>query len=228
MTCKQFLLTLGRGLALLLAVYVPTFALVSAFVASRAGTAEGVSVGAAIPLVIALSLGISLLLIAVMGRGRFGSFGFRAIGVKSLLLSLGLGLGLAVPLRCLATLLNVQQPGFLEFTTWQLIAFSWLAAPVQEEIIFRGLLQTVLQSGIPTLIPIGSRKLSVAALVSAMAFALVHFALFGMGASFGATAFMVFGALVLGVVAGQMRWSTGSLVPAVLIHALFNIIGSIS
>ena len=231
MTCKRFLLTLGRGLALLLMVYVPSFALVSVFVASRAGTAgnEGAAVAAAIPLLTALSLGIALLLIARIAGGCFESFGFRIVGVKPLLLSLGLGVGFGVLLRWLATVLNVQQPDFPfpGLAGWQLIAFSWLVAPVQEEIIFRGLLQTTLQSGIPGLITIGSRKLSVAALVAAIMFALVHCALLGMGASPGVAAFIVFGALVLGLAAGHMRWSTGSLVPAVLIHALFNIIGSI-
>ena len=223
-------MTLGRGLALLLAVYVPAFALVSTFIMLRAGAVDDAStlVGAAIPLVIAISLGISLLLIAVRGGGQFRSFGFRGVGTRTLLLSLGLGLGFGVLLHWLATLLNVQQSRFPGFAAWQLIAFFWLAAPVQEEIIFRGLLQSTLQGGIPSLISIGSRKLSVAALVSAIAFALVHLALFGMGATSGATALVVFGALVLGVAAGQMRWSTGSLVPGIVMHALFNIVGSIS
>lgn len=231
MTCQRLVLTLGRGLGFLLAVYVPSFALASALVASRAGTAgdEGAAAAAAIPLVMALSLAIALLLVAGITGGRFGSFGFRGVALKPLLLSLGLGVGFGILLRWLATALNVQESAFpfAGLAGWQLVALSWLAAPIQEEIIFRGLLQTTLQSGIPGLITIGPRKLSVAGLVAAIVFALVHCALLGMGVPAGAAVFIALGALVLGVVAGQMRWSTGSLVPAVVVHALFNIIGSI-
>lgn len=80
------------------------------------------------------------------------------------------------------------------------------------------------EGGFPGLIPVGRWKFSVAALVSAVAFALVHLALPTVGVSSGATAFVVASALILGLAAGQLRWSTGSLVPCFVIHALFNII----
>ncbi len=80
------------------------------------------------------------------------------------------------------------------------------------------------EGGFPGLIPVARWKFSVAALVSAVAFALVHLALPTVGASSEATAFVVASALILGLVAGQLRWSTGSLVPCFVIHALFNII----
>jgi hypothetical protein len=141
---KQLLLTLGRGLAMLAAVYVPTFAVMSAVVIS------GASLEAAIPVMIGVSLGIALLLMATVGGKRFQSFGFRPAGARMLWWSLCLGV--------------------------------------------------------------------------AVAFAFVHLALPTVGASSEATAFVVASALVLGLAAGQLRWSTGSLVPCFVIHALFNII----
>ena len=227
---KQFLLTLGRGVAILLAVYVPTFVLVSAFIMFRANSADDglASVGTAIPLVISISLVMALLLISTIGDRHFRSFGFMTIGTKTLFMSIGIGLGVGLVLRYLSTVLNIPQAGFPGLASWQLIVFFWLAAPVQEEIIFRGLLQSTLQNGIPSLISVGSRKLSVAALISAIAFALVHFALLGIGATPGTIAFVIFGALALGIAAGQMRWITGSLLPGIVMHSLINIIGSIS
>lgn len=226
-----FFLTLGRSLAFLLMVYVPTFVLVSAFVMARARTAadEEATAAIAVPLVMVLSLAIALLLIARISRGRFAPFGFRTVGAKSLLIGLGLGIGCGILLRWLSTALNVQQsePLFAGLGGWQLVAFFWLLAPLQEEVIFRGLLQTTLQGGIPSRIPIASRKLSVAALLTAIVFALVHFALLGMGASIGASALIVIGALVLGLAAGHMRWTTESLIPAIVIHASFNVMGSL-
>ncbi len=215
---KQLLLTIGRGLAMLVAVYVPTFAVVSAVVIS------GASLEAAIPVMIGVSLGIALLLMATVGGRRFRSFGFRLAGAKVLWGSLCLGVAVAVLLRGLARVMGVQQASMAELATWQVVLFFWVAAPVQEEVIFRGLLQGTLQGGFPGLIPVARWKFSVAALVSAVAFALVHLALPTVGASSGATAFVVASALILGLAAGQLRWSTGSLVPCFVIHALFNII----
>ena len=215
---KQFLLTLGRGLAMLAAVYVPTFVVVSAVVIS------GASLEAAIPVMIGISLGIALLLMATVGGRRFRSFGFRPAGAKVLGRSLCLGVALSILLRWLARVMGVQQASMTGLATWQVVLFFWVAAPVQEEVIFRGLLQGTLQGGFPGLIPVARWKFSVAALVSAVAFALVHLALPTVGASSGATAFVVASALILGLAAGQLRWSTGSLVPCFVIHALFNII----
>lgn len=215
---KQLLLTIGRGLAMLAAVYVPTFVVVSAVVIS------GASLEAAIPVMIGISLGIALILMATVGGRRFQAFGFRPAGAKVLWWSLCLGVAVAVLLRGLARVMGVQQASMAELATWQVVLFFWVAAPVQEEVIFRGLLQGTLQGGFPGLIPVARWKFSVAALVSAVAFALVHLALPTVGASSGATAFVVASALILGLAAGQLRWSTGSLVPGFVIHALFNII----
>ena len=230
MTLKQFLMTLGRGVAILLAVYIPTFVLVSAFIMFRANSADDelASVGTAIPLVISISLVIALLLISTIGDRQFRYYGFMTVGTKTLFMSIGIGLGFGLVLRYLSTILNVPQTEFPGLAFWQMIAFFWLAAPVQEEIIFRGLLQSTLQKGIPSHIYIGSRKLSAAALISAIAFALVHFVLLGIGATPGTIAFVIFGALALGIAAGQMRWITGSLLPGIVMHSLINIIGSIS
>ena len=203
---------------MLAAVYVPTFVVVSAVVIS------GASLEAAIPVMIGVSLGIALLLMATAGGRRFRSFGFRPAGAKVLWRSLCLGVAVAVLLRGLARMMGVQQASITGLATWQVVLFFWVAAPVQEEVIFRGLLQGTLQGGFPGLIPVARWKFSVAALVSAVAFALVHLALPTVGASSGATAFVVASALILGLAAGQLRWSTGSLAPGFVIHALFNII----
>jgi hypothetical protein len=61
---KQFSLALGRGLAMLVAVYLPTFVLVSAIVVSVISGADGKppALEAAIPLIIGVSLGMALIL----------------------------------------------------------------------------------------------------------------------------------------------------------------------
>lgn len=226
---KQLLLALGRGLVMLVAVYLPTFVLASAIVISVTSNAGGKppALEAAIPLVIGISLGIALILMATVGGRQFRSFGFRLAGAKVLWWSLCLGLAVSGLLHWLAMMMGVQETNMAGLATWQVIVFFWVAAPVQEEVIFRGLLQGTLQQGFPGLIPVARWRFSVAAVVSAVAFALVHLALLTSGASPGTAAFVVVGALILGLLAGQLRWSTESLVPCFVIHALFNITGSI-
>jgi membrane protease YdiL (CAAX protease family) len=227
---KQSMLAWGKALAFLLAVYLPTFMVVSAVVMSltMSGSSEAGAMTTAFPLVIGISLVIALIVIAIVGGRQFRSYGFQSVPGKTLLFSLGLGVVVGFALRVLARGLGIQEPAlFTGVATWQIIVFLWIGAPIQEEIIFRGLFQTTLERGIPTVISLGKWRLSVAAAGAAVAFALVHLGLLSVGASWGTVAFVGAGALLLGVLAGQFRWHTGSLVPGILIHAMFNVAGSV-
>jgi len=227
---KKSILACGKALALLLAVYMPTFALVSALLMSAGTPAppDASVIAAALPLVTGISLVITVILIALIGRRQFRSYGFRLPPGRTLLYSLALGLGIGFALRWLVWSFGIQEPSmFTGLATWQVIAFFWVGAPVQEEIIFRGLFQTTLEKDTPTVFPVGRWNLSVASLCSAVVFSLVHLGLLSVGASWEATAFVGASALLLGILAGQFRWRTGSLVPGILIHAMFNVAGSI-
>ncbi len=86
-----------------------------------------------------------------------------------------------------------------------------LAAPVQEELIFRGLLQTTIARVAPP----------VAALWA------IHFPVVFVAALFGlihldSGAVVAASAVLLGLIAGELRRMSGSLVPAALFHALLN------
>jgi membrane protease YdiL (CAAX protease family) len=227
---KKSLLACVRALGLLLAVYLPTFAIVSTVFVSptTSAPADATVMIAALPYVIGLSLVIAVMLIAVIGGRQFRSYGFRSVPGKTVLFSLALGLGIGFALRWVARSFGIEEPSvFTGLTTWQIIAFMWVGAPIQEEIIFRGLFQTTLEKGIPTVISVGRWRLSVAAIGGAVAFSLVHLGLSSVGASWGEVAFVAAGALLLGALAGQFRWRTGSLVPGIVIHALFNVPGSV-
>ena len=227
---KKSILACGKAIALLLAVYVPTFAIVSALLVPRGGPApaDAGAMTAALPLVIGISVAISLILIAIVGRSRYRSYGFRLVARRTLLSSVGLGLGIGFALRWLVWSLGIEEPSvFAGLTTWQVVAFFWVGAPIQEEIIFRGLVQTTLDKDLPMVVSVGRWRLSVAALCAAMAFSLVHLGLLAVGASLAAVVVVGASALLLGVVAGQFRWRTGSLIPGILIHAMFNVAGSV-
>ena len=90
--------------------------------------------------------------------------------------------------------------------------------------MFRGLLQTLLEIYYPGKIRLRSFNLSAGALVSALLFAAVHIAIARLGATSGEVLYIVFGAFVLGLLAGWLRSMSGSLLPAIIVHALFNVI----
>lgn len=82
-----------------------------------------------------------------------------------------------------------------------------LAAPLAEEVIFRGLIQSRLALALPGW---------PAVVLSALLFALCHGQPVWMGYAF-----------VLGMVLGIMAWRTGSILPSILTHIVFNAIGQV-
>ncbi|NCZ95707.1 MAG: CPBP family intramembrane metalloprotease [Verrucomicrobia bacterium] len=118
-----------------------------------------------------------------------------------LLLSSGLYLALGLPLK--------PQPALLKFLEARdlgeilpFLAYAWVIAPIWEEIFFRGTLFPWLAGRMPV---------TQAQWLSALAFGAVHL--------HGPTMIplTVFGALLAGIYR-----TTGSLVPAMLVHSLFN------
>ena len=101
-------------------------------------------------------------------------------------------------------------------------ALLWLyfgaMAPLQEEWIFRGLIQTQAQRALgsyPDTDTAHSGAAIGASLIVAILFGAIHLAIGPVTAA---------GALLLGLLAGEARRRSGSLLPAVAIHAVFNII----
>ena len=89
---------------------------------------------------------------------------------------------------------------------------------IAEEWIFRGLIQTQAQRALgsyPDTDTAHSSAAIGAGLITAILFGAVHLAVGPVTAA---------GALLLGLLAGEARRRSGSLLPAVAIHAVFNII----
>lgn len=112
--------------------------------------------------------------------------------------------------------------GFSELSKLQLVVFVWVYASISEEVLTRGLLQTLLTGDSQREVP-APHRLSMPVLVSALFFGSMHIVLVkSMGP-------MVIGvillAVFLGLIAARYRERTGSLLPAIIVHALFNIGG---
>jgi membrane protease YdiL (CAAX protease family) len=166
---------------------------------------------------------MSLAGIAAIGwltlRGATGSdLGFAGAGLGPDLRLATAGLGLVlVPLLALASALNQLVPykhDVVDFLTLRrdplavglVIATAVIAAPLVEELFFRRILQGWLEKRLPE----ADGALAIA--ISAAAFALAHQ---GQGLAFVPL-------FPLGLVLGFIARRTGSIVPCILLHALFN------
>jgi membrane protease YdiL (CAAX protease family) len=112
--------------------------------------------------------------------------------------------------------------GPFELTKSQIVVFVWIYASISEELLTRGLLQTLLGGNARAGAP---RKLSMPVIVSALFFGAMHLVLVK---SMGLAAVpVILLAVFLGLVAARYRERTGSLLPAIIVHALFNIGGTL-
>ncbi len=98
--------------------------------------------------------------------------------------------------------------------------------PSTEEIVFRGLIQTYLSSRITSSFSLLRFRISHAAMVSALLFSLARLLLLTKGAGAAQVTMIEISTFILGLAAGYFRETTGSLVPAVIIHMFFNIWGT--
>ncbi len=93
-----------------------------------------------------------------------------------------------------------------------------VGAAIQEEIIFRGLLQTTLTRQFPAALSFFGTSLSYASIIVALLFGLIHLEVSPITAG---------AAFVLGLFSGELRHRSGSLLPAILVHAVFNAFAAI-
>lgn len=193
---------------LFIAVYLPAFAI-------KALLRPTITV--AVPLVIGISLFISLaLMIALSKRERgLAEFGFRLPQQKYVYFSLIFGALLGLVIGYVAHLFPTRPPHDVSTLAPVLIvSYFVLGASVQEEVIFRGLLQTTVARAFSGSINVLGLRVGADVLVIAALFCLIH-------VPEGPA--VAIRALILGLGAGELRKRSGSLVPAILVHLLFNL-----
>jgi len=215
----------SRGLARLVLALVLSGAI--AVAARYAPRLVRVREGAFIPssfvthtVMLVLSTGAMLLL----SKGRLKTYGFaRGSYVFSPRILMWI---LPTAVLATASALMSQEPRgsgmTAELTKIQLVAFVWMYASVCEEILTRGLLQTLL--GWDRRFGVNPRtRFSMPVVTSALFFGAMHIVLFeSMGPRAVPAILMV---TLLGYLAARYRERTGSLLPAVMVHALFNVGG---
>jgi membrane protease YdiL (CAAX protease family) len=195
----------GFALILFVVVYAPAFATVAVL---------RPSVQVTIPLIIIVSAGLAALIMAFRAGGTkgIGEFGIALSPVSYILAATLAGILVGGALAYVATLYPAPSPlDVSKLRPWMIFVYFALAAPVQEELIFRGLLQSTIAR----------------AVAAPGSFWGVHFPVVFVAALFGmihldSGLVVAAGAVLLGLIAGELRRMSGSLVPAILFHALLN------
>ena len=195
----------GLSLILFVVVYAPAFAAVAVL---------HPSVQLTIPLIIIVSAGPAVLIMALRASGTKGinKFGIAMSPASYVLAAMLAGILVGGALAYVSALYPATSPlDVSKLRPWMIFVYFVLAAPVQEELIFRGLLQTTIAGAVS--VP-GS-------------FWGVHFPVVFVAALFGVIHLdsglvVAAGAVLLGLIAGELRRMSGSLVPAILFHALLN------
>ena len=189
------------------AVYAPAF-LITALVRP--------TITAAIPIVIIISLGVSVLIMIALSKRPQGlaEFGFRLPQPKYVWLCLAFGAVLGLVTGYVTYLFPTKPPyDVSKFTPTLNVLYFVLGASVQEEVIFRGLLQTTIARISVGCVNVFGITLGAEVVVIATLFCLIHIP---EGPA------VALSALLLGLFAGEFRKRSGSLVPAMLVHMLFN------
>ena len=197
----------GIGIGLFLAVYIPAF-VTTALVRPR--------VEIAIPLIIAITSLVAFTLVLLLARPPAGiaEFGFRIPNTRYMVAGTALGVTLGVAVTFLSHLFPSKPPfDVSRFAPWMIGLYFIIGSPIQEEIIFRGLIQSMLERRWMITFSVFGDSLSGAVAFTAALFGIIHLE---------AGVAVTIGAIVLGLIAGELRRRSASLLPAIVVHALFN------
>ena len=166
---------------------------------------------------------LSVLVIFFLIRGHLRDYGFTKgeFRLTPRIFLWVIPMGVLSVIGFFATRGGAEVKGGLGFSPLQSIIFVWFYASTCEEIFTRGLLQSYLSPLTRYGFNLSKRvRLSLPVLFSGLYFGLMHIvAIDKMGPP------MIVLTSFLGIVAGYYREKTGSLIPAIMIHALFNVGG---
>jgi membrane protease YdiL (CAAX protease family) len=193
------------ALLLFVAVYAPAFALVAWLRPSVAVT---------IPLIIAASTAIAAICIGLLASRTTGiaEFGLARSPFSYIIAATVAGVVIGVAFAYIAALHPARSPLDLSrLRPWMIVVYFVIAAPIQEELIFRGLLQSMIARVVPLVSSFWATHFPV--IFTAALFGIIHL---------DSGIVVAIEAVLLGLMAGELRRMSSSLIPAVVFHALLN------
>ena len=181
----------------------------------------------------------SMTAMLIIGRGQLGEFGFKLVGpgklVKPALISAGFAAGLFILGMVAMSVFEGGQPSGgspeaegaahkLMPTFLKTLISIWIIASTVEEILYRGLVQTLLEPLRRYSIGLLKIRLTAPVLISGLAFGLGHLCLMRM---FGGVLLVeiIVSCCAVGIIAAYYREKTESLLPAIAAHIAANVVG---
>ena len=181
-----------------------------------------------------LMLFFSIVIMLILKTDSLKEFGFRApekikVG-KFLLLSIGIIIasfivGNIIFNGILRTVFPAEGEGagFPKSTIIQTILTVWIWSSICEEVLTRGLIQGIMNKQTK----IKFIRLSIPVWISGLFFGAMHLSLLKTDMDIWFVSFIVFNTTVLGLLAAFYREKTKSIYPAIFLHFLANVLGSL-
>jgi len=181
-------------------------------------------------------LGGAVVLILALGRRDLAAWGFRSAPARDMLKAVLAGgvtvvAASMVPMTLLVVLGGPRMVGegmgpVRDLTPLQMFTSVLILASIAEEVLYRGLIQSFLAPLRARGVRLLRVRLSAPVLFAGVTFGLSHLILIPSTPA-PMVAVIVFAAAVLGLVAGSFRERTGSLLPAIAVHMVFNVPGMV-
>ena len=179
----------------------------------------------------------SLIIILIIARGNLSLYGFtkgRDVRyLKIIVFSLIASIVIIIITGIIATILQALYPigggehFASEYSFLETVIFVWILASISEEIFVRGLIQGYLMPLKRYGFALFKKYISLPVVISGLFFGVMHLMLLTTGMNI----YMVFAVFVstcvLGFIAGYCREKTESIIPAVVVHMMFNITGTL-
>ena len=180
------------------------------------------------PVTHTVMLVLSLIFIYLFSKGKLSVYGLKMIEIKGLIQPFIVGSIAGFVLARISSFFTMKGFEFTkELSLTQVIIFIWIYASVSEEFLTRGLILGFLAPLSKRGIQIFKFRISVPVIVSALFFGFMHMGLITMGANTITMLIVILSAVILGIIAGYYREKTESIIPAIIIHMLFNVWGTI-
>ena len=227
----EWLIALGIGVAVSMAIYAMSFAVMFTIVKRRKVEAK---ITLANPwlssaIVSPVVLGLSLLAIYLLSMGMLPLWGFRLPTIEDLGLLSIVGLSAAV---CVVLTSEHISPTPEKMyppsdTRGRILFFVVIVilASTGEEFLFRGFLQNILDNSLLLAINFGWFSITGGAIVSALLFGIIHIAPAKQTNS--SVPVLTISAAILGLIAGIFLTISGSLILPIIVHMEFNLVGFI-
>jgi membrane protease YdiL (CAAX protease family) len=201
----KFAMVLAIVLGLFIATYAPAFVVVALAKLPFEKT---------VPVIIGISLAMAILLMRVgSGYTSWAEFGLRSCRARYIVAAIVIGVPVGWLAEFVSRLTSASAGAGSSLPTWMKLLYFVVGAAIQEEVIFRGLLQTNFARRLPDRFSISGATFSYAAITVAVLFGVIHLRV---------NLITAISAFMLGVIAGELRSRSGSILPAILVHAIFN------